>query len=86
MSLDTWTSPAETDVSILTSMFQNLVQNKLTHDGHPLLYHVAVSHIKHLLAGGETTDKQLESFKKFLLTEIEKNIVIKQILEIKIVS
>ena len=79
--VSSWTSPAETDVSILMSMYQNLVQGEIRSDVTPLLHQVAVAHLNQLVSNKKSfTDKELEKFRNFLLKEISNNNSIKEMI------
>ena len=76
-----WTSPPETDVSVLMSMYQNLVQGEISQKMTPLLHHVAVVHLQLLVSNTiSISDKELEKFRNFLLKEISENSSIQQMI------
>ena len=81
-SVDRWTQPAETDVTILMAMLQCLLQNTVTQHRNPLLYEVARSQLQSLLDDSNTfDDHELIKFKSFLASERENNDKIKIILK-----
>lgn len=79
LCLSYWTSPAETDPSILMSQFRCLLRG-----GSSLTQKIAVSHLSHLLNRDiPETETELLKFKLFLVNEKEKNNLVNQILSEK---
>ena len=73
------TSPPENDVGVLMSQFRAVVQREVTRARNPLLYHLAVSHVKSLLSRELPADSPELSFKTFVLKEFRNSQQIKEL-------
>ena len=80
LPLSYWTTPAETDPSILMSQFRCLLQGGASLTSS-LTQKIAVSHLSNLLNRDvPESETELTKFKLFLVNESEKNILVKQLL------
>ena len=82
LQLSQLTSPPENDVGVLMSQFRAVVQREVTRTRNPLLYHLAVSHVKSLLTREiPAASPELSSFKTFVLKEFRNSQQIKELFD-----
>ena len=82
LTLSHLTQPAERDVGVLMSQFRAVVQREITMARNPLLYHIAVSHVKSLVTQEHPDDSpELSAFKTFVLKEFRNSQQIKALFD-----
>ena len=82
LELSQLTNPPEREVGVLMSQFRAVVQREITMARNPLLYHIAVSHVKSLVTQEHADDSQeLSAFKTFVLKEFRNSQQIKELFD-----